>query len=59
MFFRLMAKGQDTPIKNVKQVEPLAQARRDPTRVGNLEMERSKGGKLSMVVSIMNERKGR
>jgi hypothetical protein len=55
MFFGLMGKGRDTPIKNVKQVEPLAQARRDATAWSILK--ESKGAKLSVVVSIMNDRK--
>jgi hypothetical protein len=55
IFFYLMAKGVDNPITNVKQVEPLAQARRDPTAWSILK--ESKGGKLTVVVSIMNEKK--
>ena len=55
MFFQLMAKGRDNPITNVKQVEPLAQSRRDQTAWGILK--ESKGAKLSVVVSIMNEKK--
>jgi len=55
MFFRLMAIGGDSPIKNVKQVEPLAQARRDRTAWSILKD--SKGAKLGMVVSMMNEKK--
>ena len=31
LFFQMMAKGPDNPIKNVKQIEPLVQAKRDPT----------------------------
>jgi hypothetical protein len=55
MFFQLMAKGRDNPITNVKQVEPLAQSRRDTTAWSILK--ESKGTKLSVVVSIMNEKK--
>lgn len=55
IFFDLMAKGIDNPITNVKQVEPLAQARRDPTAWKILK--ESKGAKLTLVVSIMNEKK--
>jgi hypothetical protein len=55
VFFQFMAKGRDNPITNVKQVEPLAQSRRDPTAWSILK--ESKGSKLSVVVSIMNEKK--
>lgn len=55
IFFQLMAKGRDNPITNVKQVEPLAQSRRDPTAWSILK--ESKGAKLSLVVSIINEKK--
>jgi hypothetical protein len=55
IFFDMMAKGIDNPITNVKQVEPLAQARRDPTAWNILK--ESKGAKLALVVSIMNEKK--
>ena len=55
MFFQLMAKGPDNPITNVKQVEPLAQAKRDPTAWKILK--ESNGLKVSLVVSIMTEKK--
>lgn len=55
MFFDLMGQGRDSPIKNVKQVEPLVQARRDKTAWTMLT--ESKGAKLSVVVSMMNEKK--
>jgi len=55
MFFDLIGKGRDTPIKNVKQVEPLVQARRDETAWSMLE--ESKGSKLSIVVSMINDKK--
>jgi len=55
MFFQFMAKGRDNPIKNVKQVEPLVQARRDRTAWSMLK--ESKGAKLAVVVSMMNEKK--
>ncbi|MFA6172984.1 MAG: ParB N-terminal domain-containing protein [Kiritimatiellales bacterium] len=55
LFFQFMAKGRDNPIKNVKQVEPLVQARRDTTAWSLLN--ESKGTKLPMVVSMMNEKK--
>ena len=55
MFFQLMAKGPDNPISNVKQVEPLAQSKRDQTAWRILK--ESKGAKLSVVVSIMLEKK--
>jgi len=55
IFFQFMARGRDNPIKNVKQVEPLVQARRDQTAWSLLK--ESKGAKLSMVVSMMNEKK--
>jgi hypothetical protein len=55
LFFQLMAKGRDNPIKNVKQIEPLVRSRRDPT-AWNL-LEESNGAKLSVVVSMMNEKK--
>jgi ParB-like chromosome segregation protein Spo0J len=55
MFFRLMAKEPTNPITNVKQVEPLAQAKRHPTAWKILK--ESDGEKLSVVVSIMNENK--
>ena len=50
-----MAQGRDNPIKNVKQVEPLVQARRDQTAWSLLK--ESKGAKLPVVVSMMNEKK--
>jgi hypothetical protein len=55
MFFQLMAKGPDNPITNVKQVEPLVQAKRDQTAWDILK--ESKGLKLTVVVSIMLEKK--
>jgi len=55
MFFGLIGKGRDTPIKNVKQIEPLVQARRDDTAWAILK--ESKGTKLSVVVSMVNEKK--
>lgn len=55
MFFQLIGKGRDTAIKNVKQIEPLVQAKRDKTAWGILK--ESKGAKLATVVSIMNEKK--
>lgn len=55
MFFQMMAKGPDNPIKNVKQVEPLVQAKRDPTAWEILK--ESKGQKVNLVVSVMNEKK--
>lgn len=55
MFFELMRKGRDTPIKNVKQVEPLVQAKRDETAWNMLK--ESNGAKLSVVVSMINEKK--
>jgi len=55
MFFRLMAKGRDNPITNVKQVEPLVQAKRD--EVAWSILTESKGLKVSVVVSIMIEKK--
>ena len=55
MFFELIGKGRDTPIKNVKQVEPLVQSKRDETAWSMLK--ESKGAKLSVVVSMMNEKK--
>jgi ParB-like chromosome segregation protein Spo0J len=55
IFFQFMALGRDNPIKNVKQIEPLVQARRDNTAWKLLK--ESKGDKLSVVVSIMNDKK--
>lgn len=55
MFFQLMAKGKDSPIKNVKQIEPLAQSKRD--KVAWSMLTKSNGEKLSVVVSMMNEKK--
>jgi hypothetical protein len=55
MFFQFMAKGRDNPIKNLKQIEPLIQARRDETAWSLLK--ESRGDKLSVVVSMMNEKK--
>jgi len=55
MFFQMMAKGPDNPIKNVKQVEPLVQAKRDPMAWKILQ--ESKGQKVNLVVSVMNEKK--
>jgi len=56
IFFQFMAMGPNNPIKNVKQIEPLVQAKRDPTAWSLLK--ESKGAKLPMVVSMMNEKKG-
>lgn len=55
LFFQFMAMGRDNPIRNVKQIEPLVQARRDRTAWSLLK--ESKGAKLSVVVSMMNEKK--
>lgn len=55
MFFDLIGRGRDTPIRNVKQVEPLVQAKRDEAAWTILR--ESKGSKLSMVVSMVNEKK--
>lgn len=55
MFFSLMAKGPSNPITNVKQVEPLVQAKRDKTAWNILK--ESKGQKVKTVVSIMLEKK--
>lgn len=55
MFFELIGKGRDSPIKSVKQVEPLVQSKRDGTAWSMLQ--ESKGAKLSVVVSMMNEKK--
>jgi hypothetical protein len=55
LFFHFMAMGCDNPIKNVKQVEPLVQSRRDTTAWNILK--ESNGTKLRMVVSMMNEKK--
>ncbi len=55
MFFQFMARGRDNPIKNIKQIEPLIQARRDKTAWSLLK--ESKGAKLPVVVSMMNEKK--
>lgn len=57
MFFQLMGKGRDSPIRNVKQVEPLAQAKREPRAWAMLK--ESKGAQLSIVVDIINEKKER
>jgi hypothetical protein len=55
MFFQLMVKGRDNPITNVKQVEPLAQARRDALAWSILT--ESNGAKLTLAVSVVNEKK--
>lgn len=55
LFFSFMAKGRDNPIKNVKQIEPIVQARRDDT-VWKI-LKDSKGAKLAVVVSAMNDKK--
>jgi len=55
MFFSLMARGRDNPIKNVKQVEPLIRAYRDPEAWDILA--ESKGTKLSLAITILNEKK--
>lgn len=55
MFFDLMSMGRDSPIKNVKQIEPLVQAKRDRTAWSM--MEESHGAKLNVVVSMINEKK--
>jgi hypothetical protein len=55
MFFQLIGKGRDAIIKNVKQVEPMIQAKRDKTAWSMLI--ESKGKKLSVVVNMINEKK--
>jgi hypothetical protein len=55
MFFSLMLKGIHSPLKNVKQVEPLIQAKRDKTAWAILE--ESDGSKLSIAVNIINDKK--
>lgn len=55
MFFNLMATGKNSPFKNVKQVEPFVQSKRDKTAWSMLS--KSNGEKLSIVVSMMNEKK--
>ena len=55
MFFQLMAMGKDSPIKNVKQVEPLAQSKRYKTAWEMLV--ESEGSKLPVVVSMVSEKK--
>ncbi|MDP3742717.1 MAG: ParB/RepB/Spo0J family partition protein [Methylotenera sp.] len=55
MFFGLIGKGRDTPIKNVKQVEPLVQAKRNETAWKMLG--EAEGSKLSVVVSMVNDKK--
>ncbi len=54
LFFEFMSMPE-SPIKNVKQIEPMAQAKRDPIVWEMLNED--KGSKLSLVVSIMNDRK--
>lgn len=55
MFFNLMDMGKDSPLKNVKQIEPLVQSKRDKA-VWNLLVD-SNGAKLNLVVSYMNDKK--
>ena len=55
MYFGLIGKGVDSPITSLKQVEPLVQSKRDETAWSMLK--ESKGAKLSVVVSMMNEKK--
>jgi len=55
VFFDLMDQGKDSPLKNVKQIEPLVQARRDES-TWRL-MRNSNGENLSLVVAIVNEKK--
>jgi ParB-like chromosome segregation protein Spo0J len=55
VFFDFMAKGRDSPITSLKQIEPLIQAKRDP-KAWTMLVE-SKGGKLTAVVSAINEKK--
>lgn len=55
MFFSLMAMGKSSPVKNVKQVEPLAQSKRDKTAWNILK--ESNGSKLSVVVNMVNDKK--
>lgn len=55
VFFKLMALGRDSPIKNVKQIEPLAQAKRD--KIAWAMLNEDNGTKLSTVVSIVNDKK--
>jgi len=55
LFFQFMAKGQDNPIKSLKQIEPLIQSVRVPAAWSMLKQ--SKGAKLAVVVSMINEKK--
>jgi len=55
MFFSFMAMGANNPIKNVKQIEPLAQAKRDKSAWPMLI--ESGGSKLKVVVNLLNEKK--
>ena len=55
MFFTLMAKGSSNPITNVKQVEPLVQAKREKT-IWRLFKE-SNWQKVKVTVSAMLEKK--
>ena len=58
MFFQLMAKGLDTAITNVKQVEPLVQAKRDKVAWSILTAPTiSDAHRVKEVVSIMLEKK--
>jgi len=55
VFFSFMAKGTDNPITNVKQVEPLVQAKRTPM-LWKILKEPGRA-KVNLVVSAMNEKK--
>lgn len=55
IFFDLMAKGRDNPIKNVKQIEPLIQSRRDPSAWSLLKESPSKN--LPVAISVVNAKK--
>jgi hypothetical protein len=55
MFFSLMAKRPDSPLKNIKQVEPLIQAKR--IKAAWSLLKESNGAKLPLVISMVNERR--
>lgn len=55
LFFGLLLKGLGTFLKNVKQIEPLVQARRD-NDAWQILLD-SEGSKLDMVVAMLNEKR--
>ncbi|RYZ83133.1 MAG: hypothetical protein EOP04_20570 [Proteobacteria bacterium] len=55
LFFDLLAKGKSSPIRNVKQVEPLVQSRKD-LRAWEM-LQESPAENLETVISMVNSKR--